>query len=345
MDSLDEELLLRIALDPGDVTLKHAFADGLTARGHLWGELIGLQLLAKPTPPQRARARALLSIAESWLPDVMRHVLVAGSTRWAQGFLVGAAIAHGDVARAAYHPLWGTVHRLHRAPIELARACPHLSTWSGLSNERLATAAQEPMPGSVVAVGLDTEAEPPELAQRWLDAALERGPLRELWLGPDGGWAPSQPWGTGPYLDVDDWELGPWHPGHPRRIGWVSGLRPKLERLRLHLGVVALGRWLETLDDVRLQVSTLAFRSNTPMEHDTGWELELTLTSPGRWRHAAVRTWSFGRGDGEPLEVEGLEAMLRTVPPRYFSRLELHGDGWRNFRRLECFKAAEVVRR
>lgn len=321
MSMLDDELILAIALDPSDNSLRELYADRLLSRGSAWGELIRLQLMAKKNVAQVNREHELLGLAEGYLPDTMRHAIVRGSSRWERGFMVGCSVAGSAVGAALFHPLWNLVRALHGAPVELLSSCPNLEQWTGVG-----PVENPPALGGLKVLGLR------ELRANatWLESLR----LEELRVGEQTQYS---------WYPRDCCEGGGWPPYQPsewRDFAWLSRASVRMTTFRLHGGAVELDPWLERLNGNRLGFSRLALRSGG----ESGWELELEQTSPGHFDRAALRLWSHARPVTKCERMEDLQLMLKHLPERRFTHLTLHGGKWTGVRRLPCFAGAQLVR-
>jgi len=292
MSLLDDELLLSIALNPGDDSLRRVFADRLLERGSAWGELIHLQLLLKKDRGQRLREAELLGLAEAYLPGVMRHAIVRGSSRWERGFMIGCSIAERELEPALFHPLWSLVHELHAAPVELLPSCPNLKAWTGADPR-----GQLPRLQGLAVLGLTAErADASWLSSLGIDELhLESTapPWKPCACCPNENWPPVRLW---------------------RDLEWLSDVSLDLTALRVQDGAVELDRWLDSVLGARLGFSRLALRS----AGGGGWELELSQSAPGRFDRAALKRWASAR----PVESDGTELvyMLKHLRAGFFSK-------------------------
>ncbi len=123
----EAELLAAVYAAPADDGPRAVYADFLQERGNPRGELIALQLAAKPTPASRARERALLAeYVARWIEPLE---IDKASARFERGFVASCAL--GAQFTTAKDPAWSTVHTITNASSEelvaLARRLPPLA--------------------------------------------------------------------------------------------------------------------------------------------------------------------------------------------------------------------------
>lgn len=112
----EEQLLADIYENPDDDTTRAVYADLLTSRGDPRGELITLQLLAKPAKPQRDRIKQLLREHQiAWLGE-LADVALAMDLRYERGFPAAISLDGGAsqaaIERLTGHLAWRTVTAL-----------------------------------------------------------------------------------------------------------------------------------------------------------------------------------------------------------------------------------------
>jgi uncharacterized protein (TIGR02996 family) len=112
----DEQLLADIYANPDDDAARAVYADLLTSYGDPRGELIALQLLAKPGKPQRDRIKQLLREHQiAWLGE-LADVALALDLRYERGFPAAITLDGGAsqaaIERLTGHRAWRTVTAL-----------------------------------------------------------------------------------------------------------------------------------------------------------------------------------------------------------------------------------------
>lgn len=111
----EEELLRRIFERPTDDAARLVYADFLSERGDLRGELIALQFKTKPTGREQRRIRELVrQHGRAWLGEI-EPAIEPKSEGFARGFLSNCRLKFRTPAQKehlALHPAWNTLTRL-----------------------------------------------------------------------------------------------------------------------------------------------------------------------------------------------------------------------------------------
>jgi uncharacterized protein (TIGR02996 family) len=110
------QLLSNVYANPDDDASRAVYADLLTSRGDPRGELITLQLLAKPGKPQRDRIKQLLREHQlAWLGE-LGDIALAMDLRYERGFPAAITLDGGAsqaaIERLTGYPAWRTVTAL-----------------------------------------------------------------------------------------------------------------------------------------------------------------------------------------------------------------------------------------
>lgn len=325
MSRTADDFLREIAASPEDDGLKAVFSDWLLERGDPRGELIALQLKARPSDEDLSRVALLIKKhADRWLPpDVMINV-DRSSLEFEKGMLAGARIAvrsPSAMAASLGHPVWATVTRLASPPPELVPSCPHLEALTEVDDLTLSNLAARGEPlGELRTLGVHGRS-PRTLA--WAFGSSVFTEVTELRLG-----FPMTSEGN----DEDDARRS-LRALEPERLGWLFrlGFGEGLQRLVLHTGWTDLTPWLHRLDAAIPEIQL------TPMVFEpTNWWIRF---EPGR---------SVVVFPGSELNASFSESPVReilaTAPRGYFARLALPAHlGWASVRRLPCFERAEIV--
>ncbi|MCB9674899.1 MAG: TIGR02996 domain-containing protein [Alphaproteobacteria bacterium] len=306
----EADLLAAVYANPDDDAARLVYADALTQRGDPRGELIGLQLLAKPAAAQKKRAEELLqSHRLGWLGP-LAPIFDARDLTFERGFPVGgwlSAVTPLDLLQSATGcDVWRTFRWLN-----VRGAAPGYSEM--LADEALFGLRDLAYVAGSVLSGFVDEA-PRDLERLQLSGDLEYVGFADALL--EGRGLPALRRLSVWYITGDD----PAQPGLDRIL--ASPVGQALESLEIRGSSEAgLTPWMEALLAREDVPDALIVTCGSGYRHASGWELE--VQRDGRWsgratyKPKAKREDRFAELAGLLTRAGGRLARLDVRWPRY----------------------------